>query len=228
LKNRIVLALVGVFLFVLFSGNVRAAFINVDLGSGAAYTLGGAVVPGNIDLQSLKANHTLFANYDVSGITLKVRDAAIVKGDTPHGLFAHVRPTGIDRQTHYLAVFGHSPFYSGRAIFQLGAGINTFAFNWGSIDAYNKLTFIDGNNHRCPITGTDILNAVAGLIPGESSEYISISSLAGIKRVILSSRHNAFEVANISAVPLPAALPLFGASLLGLYGMKRRKGRTSV
>lgn len=64
---------------------------------------------------------------------------------------------------------------------------------------------------------------VSGIKEGKSTRYFSLTDMAGIVRVALRSATEAFEVANVSAVPLPAALPLFGAALFGVAAARRRK-----
>lgn len=210
-----------------FASAAYAAPVTVDLGW-ASYSISeGAVPVGNIDLQSLPADTGNFlANYSVSGVNMQFVGADIVTGNDKTGLFQHIKPSGVGNNQHYLAVFGLSPYLPGHAIFTLGSGITQFGFNWGSIDAYNFLTVTNGANKIYTISGADLIAAVNAINPGKTSRYFGLIDLAGITRIVLSSSWSAFEVADISVVPLPAALSLFGASLAGLIFVGRRKAKS--
>ena len=192
------------------------------LPSGVSYNVGGTVVAGNVDLQSLKANTgNTNANYHVSGLSLKLDNAEIVKGNHTDW---HLAPSGTGNG-HYLAVYGENDrhHHSGNAVFELGKNITSFAFNWGSIDKYNYVTVTNRNNETYAISGSDIIASTVGIIAGTTSKYFKLIDLAGIKRVVLCSENNAFEISNISAVPVPAALVLFGSALAGMAALRRGK-----
>jgi hypothetical protein len=214
-----------------FSSSSQAAYVGT-LGNDVTYTIGGdeANDPGyDINLQKIKANQNdLYQNYSFDKIgTLQLQNAAIVTGsDTINTI-----PGNLGANDHYLSIYGpsiSSLFQPGKATFDLNSGFNTFSFEWGSIDSSNSLTVIGDNNKSYTLTGATLLADVTSLKAGTSSDYFSLTDLDGIKSVILSSTLNSFEVGNISAsevsaVPLPAALPLFGAALLGFALLRLRK-----
>lgn len=203
---------------------VRAAVVPVDLGF-AQYSIGGTVANGNINLQSYAPNTgPFYSQYDIGVGHLTLLNAEIVTGNDKGALFQHVRPSGVGPQDNYLAVYGRSGFgFLGAAIFDFSSNVTNFAFNWGSIDSYNWLSVTNSENRTYTITGADIMASMAGIKEGKTSKYFSLTDIAGIVRVVLRSCSDSFEVANISAVPLPAALPLLGASVIGLVVLRRRR-----
>ncbi len=103
----------------------------------------------------------------------------------------------------------------------------TFRFLDGSPDDYNYLLFFlnDGTkkvysgSQIAPVTGSGY--AIVNLTGIGSYSYVAFGSL----------NQNAFEYAALSAVPLPASAPMFGAALMALgavgYGMKRKAAKTA-
>lgn len=113
--------------------------------------------------------------------------------------------------------------------------ISNISFLWGSVDAYNFIDFLDGDdNVIATFSGSDIFNPANGdqtnpnlnpvvrfTVTGEH-----ITSLTSLR---LRSTQNAFETDNfaINAVPEPAtwAMMLLGFGAIG-FGMRRRRSDT--
>jgi len=57
---------------------------------------------------------------------------------------------------------------------------------------------------------------------------INVDDAHRFQKVTFVGNQEAFEVAGVSAVPIPGALPLFGASLIGLAAVARRKQRSAA
>jgi hypothetical protein len=128
--------------------------------------------------------------------------------------------------TPYLSVLG-----GGTATYNFTGLVNSFQFDWGSIDAYNTLTIssnkgpdivIPGSlNFNNPANGNQSSAQTNGLFTvfGGEGEFFS--------SVTFSSTGNSFEVDNlaIAAVPEPAtwAMMLIGFGLIGATARYRRR-----
>ncbi len=101
--------------------------------------------------------------------------------------------------------------------------VTQVSFLWGSVDFFNTVVFKNNGSVVDFLNGQTVIDA--GAVSGEEFVQISILAMAAFDEVIFRSSQNAFEFANlsISAVPLPAALPLYaaGIALLALVGRKR-------
>jgi hypothetical protein len=109
----------------------------------------------------------------------------------------------------------------GTATFNYAAGITSFAFLWGSPDTHNSVQFFSGQNGTGSsegiFTGSSLTHATLGT--GYDLVSFLASTPGAIESVVLSnSIQPAFEFGNVTATPLPAALPLF-ASALGIGGI---------
>lgn len=192
------------------------------------YTLGGPVQTGvDINFNDYyynrnERNRTL----DTAVGDVYLKNAAIVRDTRYDTLYSSRKPDGLNARDNYLAVFGSIEHLKpSSATFELNGGYNTFSFLWGSIDWYNKITVEDMNGDKFTLTGQYLLNTNASLVDRETTTYFSITDLDGIKRIIISSTFDAFEMARVtlSNVPLPAALPMFGMALAGLAFARRRQ-----
>lgn len=107
------------------------------------------------------------------------------------------------------------------------------SFIWGSVDAYNKIEFLDAmGNVLASFTGSDIFNPANGNQTDPNLNpvvrfNITGSDVSALTSLRLSATSNAFETDNftINAVPEPAtwALMLLGFGAIG-FGMRRRRG----
>jgi len=114
---------------------------------------------------------------------------------------------------------------------------------WGSIDSYNKLEFFNGATLVGSFDGTFINGLLAALPQYNGTNFEKVALLqfrgfgpGGFNKAVFTSTQQAFEfgLANgsltplLSPVPIPAALPLFGTAIGGLYFLKRRQRRNST
>ncbi|MEH6591277.1 MAG: VPLPA-CTERM sorting domain-containing protein [Halioglobus sp.] len=90
---------------------------------------------------------------------------------------------------------------------------------WGSVDSYNSIEFYKNGD----VVDTVLGSSVETLAPnGLDAALVSISAVT-FDEVHFISDTNAFEFSNVAAVPVPAAVWLFGSALLGLAGIKRKR-----
>lgn len=111
------------------------------------------------------------------------------------------------------------------AILTFSSLMSSFSFLWGSPDEYNTITFFNGLN---PVT------TLASLLPGfnytqSGAVFVTVTGLL-FDSVQFYSGSQAVEFASISAVPVPAGLPLLGAgvALLGYLGMRRKRNAATA
>ena len=170
--------------------------------------------------------------------TLSLSGAQIVSGSASGDYAAPWVTTGTPGQTAsaYLSVYN-----GGNATFTLN-GASAFGLNWGSVDATNSVTITLANGNSTTFTGSQLvtlanlehisLTTVGG--PGSDTNWGANGSLnveftdntaSAIKSIVLGSGQNSFEVTDVgvSQVPLPAALPMFGAAMVGLGWFSRRR-----
>lgn len=117
----------------------------------------------------------------------------------------------------YTAVRG-----SGSASYEFDTDLTQISFLWGSVDTFNTILFKKDGVQVDYLTGS---NAISGGAPAASG-FVQITILAALfDEIVFQSTGDSFEFANlsVSAVPLPAALPLYAAGvlLLGWVGRKR-------
>lgn len=146
----------------------------------------------------------------------------IVQGTTSY----RAQPAGTTGR--YLAV--PNPIASGSATFALGTTASYFGLYWGSIDAYNTISFLLGGIVVATYSGTDLVGAFANgnQVSLSSNRYINFEFGSELfDAVRLTSTNYAFESDNHAyrvatarlpggSVPAPGPLALFGFGLIAL------------
>lgn len=131
--------------------------------------------------------------------------------------------------THYLAAPTPNGIGNGTATITLPGAPNYVGLYWGSVDAYNTLSFYSGTTLVYSLTGSDVLFPANGFQGAGGSVYVNIFDLPPFTRIDVSSTQPAFELDNLAygttAAPEPSTLLLLGVGLLGfgLVGLKRRR-----
>jgi hypothetical protein len=142
----------------------------------------------------------------------------------------YAQPAGTD--TEYLTV--PNPKVSGSATFTLGAESDYFGLFWGSVDAYNSISFFLGGDLISSYSGTDLVGATfanGNQVSLNSNRYINFFFGSDkFDTVTLTSTSRAFEsdnhaYRNLSTVPEPSALLLMLGGLLGLIGFRSRNAK---
>lgn len=118
-----------------------------------------------------------------------------------------------------------------------GLFIDYLGFYFGSVDRYNYLDFFFGNDFTTPaftISGSDIIDEFSG-IPGDQTSILT-NVYVNLTFDLPTDIFTAFRVrttgvaleldnvvAHVSAVPEPSTAILFGAGLLGLVALGRKR-----
>lgn len=101
-------------------------------------------------------------------------------------------------------------------------GGDSFSFIFGSPDSYNTVSFSLGGVAVGSVTGSSPLFTS----PGVGYYVTTVSGIGNYDAVTFASSTNSIEFAtfNVSSVPLPAGLPMFGGAILvlGGFAMVRR------
>jgi hypothetical protein len=109
--------------------------------------------------------------------------------------------------------------------FSFASDVNAFGFNFGASNYSWTLTAYDGSGS---IIESMVISA---LIDSNNGEFFGIAA-NGIAYAVLSNNDPSYDWIFIdnfttSAVPVPAAVWLFGSGLLGLIGFTKRKAANS-
>jgi hypothetical protein len=101
---------------------------------------------------------------------------------------------------------------------------------WGSIDASNEITFLNGNQVVGVVDGAEIDPSAIGFQGIGGSAYVLIDSAVSFDDIEISSGTPSFELAAIRSstaeIPVhePSSIALLGGFLLGFVGIRRRVG----
>ena len=142
---------------------------------------------------------------------------------------------------YYAAPFGDAtPYFAmlanpdlGPETLTLSAAATQLSLFWGSVDSYNVIEFLLGGTLVDMVSGNDVFNPASGDQTSANTNRLVTITLAGLfdKVIFYSNGQNAFEFDNVStAVPIPAALPLFagGVGLLGWLARRKRRAAEAL
>ena len=196
------------------AGQAYANFDNRTLGSTGqttgtgltvAFTGGGAFVQGSVAGQ--------YAAPTLSG-----------GNDTHFATTANPTYTGADVTTYVSTGIGSTTL-------TFAAGSSSYlGILWGSIDAYNSLTFnfVDGTKQT--IGGSSLLTML-GAAAGGTTAYVNFAGSA-FSSVVATSSQSSFEFDNVAfspaAVPEPSSLALCGIAGLAGLGFSRFRRRRAI
>ena len=197
-----------------------AAVVAIPATAGAAVTLG-TVTPG----AAVYAGPAPTYNFDPNGTSL------VSAGSITSTNLEGVRAKPLGSTGNYWSV---GPTEGNPGVLDLSAigDIFSVSFIWGSVDAYNKIEFLDASNVVLgSFTGSDIFYPANGNQTDPNLNPVVMFNVTGddvtkLAKLRLTSTSNAFETDNyaINAVPEPGtwALMVLGFGLMG-FGMRRRR-----
>lgn len=135
-------------------------------------------------------------------------------------LFGDNTVSGADT-TNYITSGSTGSFENAEVELDFGAGQMYLGLLWGSVDAYNTLTFYNDDNTTSTITGIDVY-AFANGDQGEAGTfYVNINSTQSFYKVVATSSNYAFEFDNVAySIPGPGSIAVIG--LMGLVSRRRR------
>ncbi|MDD3371601.1 MAG: hypothetical protein PHE27_07240 [Alphaproteobacteria bacterium] len=188
---------------ILFVGPAHAATYVISLNSGnvSSVTSSSEALAANIDLATTSLLTTVGNNVGVVNTTISGSYTM------PVGL-----TLGVDDYL-YVGVDSAASFT-----------LNTpkFGFTWASMDGYNMLTLADAAGYKYEISGTTLMNLL-NMSRGNQADVLFVGLSGVITSALFESSSAAFEMANFSVVPLPAAGILFSSGFLGLCGFRVRR-----
>ena len=131
---------------------------------------------------------------------------------------------------NYWSIGASPAAQNGPGVATFAEGLSYFGFLWGSPDAYNILSFYDGNTLLGTYNGSLILQPPNG--NQAYSAYLNVFAGSGekITKVTFGSTTNAFETDNHSFIaaaavpePMTGALALAGMGMLGFARRKQKR-----
>jgi hypothetical protein len=198
------------------SGAASASGIDFSASNGP---LAGSTVYG-FNNQTLGAEGTTL---NVGGNSLVLDGSSQVVNGTTGNYAAPWNPaTNAADTNNYISVYG-----GGTATFTLASPAQYVGLLWGSVDSYNTLELVTTTG-TYSYTGSQVIADADGYQGSGGSIYANFESTSPITEVIFQSSTNSFEFDNlavVSSVPLPAALPLLGSTLLGVGAIGRWRKR---
>jgi hypothetical protein len=155
--------------------------------------------------------------------------APFLSGNNGNGFGSPNQPNGADTTNYLTSGRDASPNAGASVALQLGGDYRYFGLLWGSVDAYNTLSFYDNGVLVGSLTGSAVTAAANGDQGANGTFYVNINSSLDFDTVVATSSQYAFEFDNVAisrtAIPEPASLALLGLGLIGLGMAGRAKRR---
>ena len=179
-----------------------------------------AIAPGEVMVQTFDAPIA-------AGYSMTWSGAGLYQGPLVSGIAA----PPVNDATKYLSILT-----GGSATLTAPGTIKSLSFYWGSMDAYNKITFQGANGFSKSYDGDDLNSPANGNQQAASTNrryYFTFDPNDQINKVLFSSSGNSFEIDNIAVndppaeVPEPLTMSLFASGLAGAALLRRRRLKTA-
>lgn len=220
-----------------FNSNTAKALLGAAVVAGAvtaiaqpasaiSFSLGGNSVAGQGQVSALSGVTTVdFDSPTPAGITY-------TGGDIVSGTIVGEYAAPPDDVTQYFTLGG--PGQSSPVTIALASLQNYFGLYWGSIDAYNAVTFYRGDKLLDVITGPQVRNPADGSQEPIGAAYVNFFADGPddyFDKIVLRSGQAAFESDNHAfrdAIPTPTPALLPGLIGLGLGVLRKRKAEAAA
>jgi hypothetical protein len=168
--------------------------------------------------------------------TLTSTASVVTGGDTG----SNWNPYGSNATSYHWLGMGYNN-NGDTATFSYNAPETTLSLLWGSPSATNEIQLytaqgaligtVSANGNGQLLVNGNVVISNANLDNVQSAgSMISITSSVGFEKAVFTTAagYGGFEVAQVSAVPVPGALPLFGSALVGIGVMARRRAKKAT
>ena len=195
--------------------SAQSGAYTIDFGTGPVSNSGSVV--GNS-----APNDTIYSGA-AQGNSFQYTDGALYNNTV---LISGIAARPVGSTDNYLSV-GNAGTSSGPTTLTFSQGLSYFGFLWGSPDAYNEVTFWNGNTQLASYNGSAVLAPPNGDQSFSSFFNVNTTGSDVITKVVFASSGMAFETDNhafVTAVPEPGtyAMLLAGLGLMGTIVRRRR------
>ncbi|MGI4756261.1 MAG: PEP-CTERM sorting domain-containing protein [Janthinobacterium lividum] len=176
----------------------------------------------------LMSSYAGVTTLNFNGATIGTTPAGFAGGVVLNGSSTNQFQPPNGDSSNFFAV-GAPPSYTGTSTFTPGASYNYFGFYWGSIDAYNTISFFSNGTSVGSVSGSQLV-AANDTSATNSNQFVDffLSSGTTYDTVVFNTTSANFELdnvayGNVAVTPEPSSFALLGTGLLGIAGVLKRR-----